>query len=61
VFKKITHSSTLFLSLTLLAVPAGRIYAQPTTPQPSTVTGGDPEPTGVTAVLLALLPTLATL
>ena len=60
-FKKITHSSILLLSLTLLAAPAGRIYAQSAAPQPSTVTGGDPEPTGVTAVLLALLPTLVTL
>ena len=65
--KKITRSSTLLLSLTLLAVPAGRIFAQaatpppPTSPQPSTVTGGDPEPIGEPQVLLVLLSTLVTL
>jgi hypothetical protein len=65
VLKKITRSSTLLLSLTLLAVPAGRIYAQtatpPTIPQPSTVTGGDPEPIGEPQMLFVLLSALVTL
>ena len=55
--KHATHRLTLALTLAVLAIPAGRIFAQHvvtpagvtgTDPEPQGVTGTDPEPQGVT-------------
>jgi hypothetical protein len=57
--KHATHRLTLALALALLAIPAGRVFAQSsvvatshgvtgTDPEPQGVTGTDPEPQGVT-------------
>ena len=55
--KHATHRLTLALTLAVLAIPAGRVFAQHvvtpagvtgTDPEPQGVTGTDPEPQGVT-------------
>jgi hypothetical protein len=61
VLKKIARNSALLLALTVLASPVRSLHAQRISPQPSTVTGGDPEPTLTIAALSVLLPVLVTL
>jgi hypothetical protein len=47
--KHATHRLTLVLTLAVLAIPAGRVFAQShAAPTPAGVTGTDPEPQGVT-------------
>lgn len=43
-FKKVAHSTLLFLLVASFATPVTRMYAQSATA--SVVSGGDPEPTG---------------
>ena len=42
--KKFLHQSAIVLALTLLTVPAGKLFAQSSGNQ--VITGGDPMPTG---------------
>ncbi len=61
--KHAARKLTFAFSLVVLTVPAGRAFAQPTTPTttapvatPSSVTGTDPEPQGdIVEIILALL------
>jgi hypothetical protein len=55
--KHATHRLTLALALAVLAIPAGRVFAQSSVaPTPAGVTGTDPEPQGSEAeTILALL------
>ncbi len=56
-FKKIATSSAI--AIALLVAPTTKMYAGTT---PSIVTGGDPQPTGEsTIVLLSMIPSLAVL
>jgi hypothetical protein len=57
VFKTIAHKSALILALTVLTAPVSRMYAQAagSAPQPTVVTGGDPQPTGESQVIWILL------
>jgi hypothetical protein len=61
VLRKIARNSALLLALTVLASPLASLHAQSTTPQPSTVTGGDPEPNVAVTLLSVLLPVLVAL
>jgi hypothetical protein len=58
-FKKIAYSSAI--AIALLVAPTAKTFAG-TVPVPSAVTGGDPQPTGEsTIVLLSIIPSLAVL
>jgi hypothetical protein len=64
VFKTIAHRCVFALALTVLTAPVSRMYAQAAgpVPQPTVVTGGDPQPTGEAQVIWILfLTSLATL
>jgi len=58
-FKKIATSSAI--AIALLVAPTTKMFAG-TVPTPSAVTGGDPQPTGESIVVIAtIIPSLAVL
>jgi hypothetical protein len=54
-FKHATRSLTLALTLAVLTISTGRVFAPPPATTASAPTGTDPEPQGITHMILSLL------